>query len=146
MTRPVGALTLPAYEKPAAGDSVGCARPQLGRRAGAVASRGPIVRLDPAADAIIPAGAVIEKVKDGFGFVEAPIWVEQGESGYLLFSDVPSNLIHKLTPDGMLSVFLEHADWSDASLTRPEKPRFGANGIALDALSDSTERSGEVNF
>ncbi len=33
-----------------------------------------VLRMDPALDAIIPKGAVVEKLAGGFGFVEGPLW------------------------------------------------------------------------
>ena len=51
----------------------------------------PIRRLDPALDALIAPGARLELVKTGFGFTEGPVWVPRGDSGYLLFSDIPAN-------------------------------------------------------
>lgn len=40
-----------------------------------VESAGTIVRLDPAVNALIPIDAVVEKVADGFGFIEGPVWM-----------------------------------------------------------------------
>lgn len=93
---------------------------------------GAVVRLDPGANDLISPEAVVEKVKDGFGFVASPLWIRQGNSGYLLFGDIPSNVIHKWTPDGTLSIVLDHADFTDPSVIRPDKARFGANGLAVD--------------
>lgn len=93
---------------------------------------GGVVRLDAAADDILSPDAVVEKVKDGFGFVASPLWIREGNRGYLLFGDIPSNVIHKWTPDGTLSILLDRPDWTDRSVTRPDKARFGANGLAVD--------------
>ena len=56
-----------------------------------------VVRLDPAFDAIVPPGALIERVGGGFGFAEGPVWTSQGS---LLFSDIPGNTIAGI-PDGL---------------------------------------------
>ena len=37
----------------------------------------------PELEAIVPADYVIEKLDEGFGFVEGPVWVD--DPGYLLF-------------------------------------------------------------
>ena len=37
-----------------------------------------IERVDPALDAIVPAGAKIEKLAGGFDFTEGPIWFDAG--------------------------------------------------------------------
>src|SRR6202165_4877610 len=56
-----------------------------------------VVRLDPALDALVSPDAKVELVKGGFGFTEGPVWVQK-EGGYLLFTDIPGNVIYKLTP------------------------------------------------
>src|SRR5580693_5881300 len=53
-----------------------------------------VKRLDPALDALIAPDAKLELVKTGFGFTEGPVWVPRGDSGYLLFSDIPANVIY----------------------------------------------------
>jgi hypothetical protein len=54
---------------------------------------GQIIRLDPALDALISPDARIEKLADGFGFTEGPVWVRSGGLPYLVFSDIPANAI-----------------------------------------------------
>jgi hypothetical protein len=39
---------------------------------------GKIVRLDPRFDALVPRDAVLEKLADGFSWVEGPVWRRQG--------------------------------------------------------------------
>src|SRR6202521_6278471 len=69
-----------------------------------------VVRLDPGLDALVSPDAKVELVKGGFGFTEGPVWVQKGKSGYLLFTDIPGNVIYKLTPeDGKASVYLYNA-------------------------------------
>src|SRR4029077_5010456 len=83
-------------------------------------------------------------------FTEGTTWVAQGRSGYLLFTDIPANVIYKMSPDGKdLSVHLERAashtemhpwrwgfiqtngkDRSDPKFE--EFPMIGSNGLALD--------------
>ena len=46
-----------------------------------------IVRLDPRLDRLISRGAALEKLADGFAWVEGPVWNRQ--EGFLLFSDMP---------------------------------------------------------
>ncbi|HYU69722.1 MAG TPA: hypothetical protein VEL09_10385 [Burkholderiales bacterium] len=57
-----------------------------------------VVRLAPALDALVSPDARLQLVKGGFGFTEGIVWVEQGR--YLLLSDIPANVIYKLTPGG----------------------------------------------
>ena len=79
-----------------------------------------VVRLDPALDALVAADAKVELVKSGFGFTEGPVWVQQGKTGYLLFTDIPGNVVWKLTPDGQTSVYLR-----DAGYHGPDPWRWG---------------------
>ena len=58
---------------------------------------GTIERLDPALDALVAPGAVIEKVAGGFKFTEGPLWRPDGT---LWFSDVQGNVVRSVTPDG----------------------------------------------
>jgi gluconolactonase len=54
---------------------------------------GRIRRLSPELDAIIDASAPIEQIADGITWAEGPTWVWEGK--YLLFSDVPGNVMHR---------------------------------------------------
>src|SRR5499427_1799674 len=86
-----------------------------------------IDRWDPALDAIVPKDWKIEKLADGFGWAEGPIWIKSG--GYLLFTDVPGNRMWKWSDKGGLEKFLEP---SGAASPDPEVWReAGANGLTL---------------
>jgi gluconolactonase len=105
-------------------------------------SGGTIVRLDPALDEIIALDAKAELLKgDYFGFLEGPVWVQEGATGYLLFSDVAANAIYKWTPEGQLSVFLPKAGFTGTDTSRVGGQSFngrlylivfGPVGITLD--------------
>src|SRR5688572_27214213 len=57
---------------------------------------GSITRLDPALDAIVPPNTKLEMlVDDYFGSSEGPVWIKNGSSGHLLFSDQAANRIYK---------------------------------------------------
>jgi gluconolactonase len=86
-----------------------------------------IDRWDPAMDAIVPQDWKIEKLAEGFGWAEGPIWVKNG--GYLLFTDVPGNKMWKWSENGGLEKFL---DPSGAANPDPAVWReAGANGLAI---------------
>ena len=101
---------------------------------------GPVVRLDAALDDIVSPGAKVEKLAGDFGFTEGPVWVRGG--GYLIFSDIPANVINKWNPsDGKVSVFLDRTGFTGADPTgvggeqRNERGVFyliGSNGVTLD--------------
>ncbi|HTM08935.1 MAG TPA: SMP-30/gluconolactonase/LRE family protein [Verrucomicrobiae bacterium] len=108
----------------------------------------PVVRLDPALDALVSPDAKLELVKGGFGFTEGTLWVQKGKSGYLLFSDIPANVIYKWTPDGKVSIYLDHSGYTGQDIWRvgfiqtngrdkndplfEDFPMIGSNGLALD--------------
>jgi gluconolactonase len=103
---------------------------------------GQIIRLDPGLDALVPADAKIEKLADGMGFLEGPAWVHSGGKGYLIFSDIPANVIDKFDPQTKkVSVFLDKSgftgsDPGDAGFQlnngHAVVTLFGSNGITLD--------------
>ena len=56
-----------------------------------------------------------ERLATGFQFTEGPVWHPHG---YLLFSDIPANRIHRWTPEGQVDVWRE--------------PSGNSNGLTLD--------------
>ena len=107
-----------------------------------------VTRLDPALDALVSPDAKVELVKGGFGFTEGPVWMTEGKSGYLLFTDIPGNVVWKLTPDGKASVYLDNTGYQGPEVWRwggiqnngfeRTDPRFeefamiGADGLTVD--------------
>jgi gluconolactonase len=90
---------------------------------------------DPALNDIVSLDARIETLADGFKNLEGPVWVRKG--GYLLFSDISSNVINKWnSADRKVSVFLDHSGFTGADSTTTSQ---GSNGITLD-------RQGRVVF
>ena len=79
-------------------------------------------------DIIVPASAKIEELAGGFTFTEGPVWIKEG---YLLFSDIPPNVIRKWTPDGQVSVFREKSGYEGTDA--PEGAFIGSNGLTLDS-------------
>ena len=89
-----------------------------------------LVRLDPSLDAIVSPTAKVEILQGDLpGTTEGPVWINDGASGYLLFSDLRANRIYKWAPDRTLSVFLEKTGWSgpDTGATN-----WGSNGVTVD--------------
>lgn len=84
----------------------------------------------------------------GFGFTEGLTWVPDGDSGHLLFSDIPANVIYRAGVDGSVSVHLEKSGYQKPDLWRrgmrfnngkdPVDPAYeefnlsGSNGLCLD--------------
>ena len=82
-----------------------------------------IQRSQPDIDNLIPANASVESLATGYGWSEGPVWIKEG--GYLLFTDVPANRIHKWTKAKGASLFLHPAGRAvTAGFREP-----GANGL-----------------
>ncbi len=93
------------------------------------ASQPKIVRLDPRFDRLVPRDAVLEKVADGFSWVEGPVW--NRKDGYLLFSDIPSNSVFKWQEGVGVSLFLKPSGYTGGAAFEGKEP--GSNGLALDS-------------
>jgi gluconolactonase len=87
---------------------------------------GAIHRASPALDALIAPDARIEKLAEGFGWSEGPVWIG-GANGYLLFSDVPGNRIHRWSDADGLSTFLEPSGLGGLDPQQFREP--GSNGL-----------------
>jgi len=92
-----------------------------------VADSGSILRLDARLDALVPAGAQIEKLADGFVFLEGPVWDRAATR--LLYSDLRGNAIYQWTPAGGANDYLRPFFTGPG----PGLRGVGPNGIALDA-------------
>lgn len=86
-----------------------------------------IRRIDPAFDKLVSANAKVEKVAGGFQFTEGPVWYRPGR--YLLFSDIPGNVIMQWSRSAGKSVFRDHIYPSEY----PAGKQVGSNGLTLDA-------------
>ena len=70
----------------------------------AAKSQGPAAAENPEFRALVPAGAAVEKLADGFQFTEGPAW--NPVSGLFIFSDIPaSRLYHFDAASGKAEVF-----------------------------------------
>jgi len=89
----------------------------------------PIVKLDPALDQIVLPGAKLEKLGDGFVFLEGPVWVRNG--GYLLFSNMPEGNISKWTTDGKISPVIDLTKFIKSS-SGVDAENYLSNGLTFD--------------
>lgn len=87
-----------------------------------------IERLDPALDALVAPDAKIELLAEGFDWTEGPVWHRAG--GYLLFSDIPRNTIHRWKEGQGVSVYMRPAGYAGAT---PFGRELGSNGLTFDA-------------
>ncbi|MBM3890887.1 MAG: SMP-30/gluconolactonase/LRE family protein, partial [Verrucomicrobia bacterium] len=94
-----------------------------------IGTLGTIERLDPALDKLIPPGAVIEKLAEGFDWSEGPVWLPA--ESCLLFSDVPRNTVYKWKAGAGVSVFLKPSGYTGPPMPGQREP--GSNGLTFDA-------------
>ncbi len=89
---------------------------------------------------IIGSNAKVEKLSGGFKFTEGPVW---HPSGFLLFSDIPTDTLYKWTTDGKLSVFRRSAG-------NPNGNTLNREGRLITAQHNRqltrTEKNGEVTI
>ncbi len=113
----------------------------------ALAQRGPSMRGDgpapesapftvtrsiPALDAIVPPNAELELLASGFGLNEGPVWVPEGNSGYLLVSGLLDNVIYRISADNTVSVFMERAGYSGTDVNNTgAQTRSGRSHVLL---------------
>jgi len=88
---------------------------------------GSILRLDPRVDALVPSDAQIEKLADGFAFIEGPVWIR--DEARLLFSDVRGNTVYQWTETDGVSPFIDPVFEGDREGLRS----ISSNGLTLDS-------------
>jgi gluconolactonase len=88
-----------------------------------------IQRLDPRFDRIVPPDARLEKLADGFAWVEGPVWDRR--TGSLLFTDIPNNAVYRWSEGKGIALFLKPSGYSGAAPFAGREP--GANGLTFDA-------------
>ena len=71
---------------------------------------GTIERRDPRFDKLVPKDSAFEKLADGFTWAEGPVWDRAG--GYLLFSDIPNNIVMKWKEGEGMSQFLKPSGYT----------------------------------
>lgn len=95
---------------------------------------GSIERRSAAMEALVPSGAKVEVLAEGFAWSEGPVWVG-GEDGFLLFSDIPPNKVWRWKAGEGASVYLAQSGYLDPiprpNHVAPDEP--GSNGLLLDA-------------
>ena len=89
---------------------------------------GKIVRVDPRFDQLVPRSAVLEKVADGFQWVEGPLW--DWTDGSLLFSDIPNNSVFRWKEGAGVTLYLKPSGYTGKEPFRGREP--GSNGLTFD--------------
>ena len=67
---------------------------------------------DPRFEALVSRDARLIEWARGFGLNEGPVWVPQGDSGFVLVSGLLDNVIYKVTPEHQVSVYLDYAGYT----------------------------------
>ena len=105
---------------------IGQARAQEARPA--ARTLGTIERHDPRFDKLIPPGAAIEVLAEGFDWAEGPAW--DRKLGSLLFSDIPPNTVYRWREGAKKpEVFLKPSGYTQGP---PRGGEPGSNGLAFD--------------
>lgn len=81
---------------------------------------GDVEALDAAVNDLIDPAATLTELGSGYAWSEGPVWVE--EHGFLLFSDIPNNIVYKWTPGEGVTEYLKPAGYTG------EEPRSGESG------------------
>ena len=90
---------------------------------------GQIYTLDNRLNQIIAPNTPIQKIADGFGFTEGPVW---HPDGYLLFSDPNLNAIYRYNPQtNDVNIYMSHSGYSGVDIKEFGQP--GSNGLTIDA-------------
>lgn len=92
---------------------------------------GKINRINPGLNKLLAEDAKLEKLAGGFVWTEGPVWIKDG--GFLLFSDIPNNVINKWKEGEGITKFIFPAGYRGKD--RPlgvagNEP--GTNGLRLD--------------
>ena len=106
----------PPYQKPASFDVRGSG------------TLGKIERFDARLDELLGPDAKLEKLAEGFDWSEGPIWMKKGE--FLVFSDVPQNVVYRWKEGQGITEFLKPSGYTG---TTPRGGEPGSNGLTVDS-------------
>jgi gluconolactonase len=91
-----------------------------------------IVSLDPRFDKLVPKDATVETLARGFIWTEGPAWNKEGK--FLVFSDIPNNVVNKWQEGKGVSEFVKPSGYTGKT-PRGGKPgdEPGSNGLVFDS-------------
>ncbi len=101
--------------------------------AGEKTKLGKVLRFDPQFDKLLPKDAEMEIIARGFKWTEGTVWVKNG--GFLLFSDIPNNTVHKWKEgEGLTKDFVKPSGYTGKEarpgVKKTDEP--GSNGLTVD--------------
>jgi gluconolactonase len=88
-----------------------------------------ITVLDPRFDPLFPAEAKLEKIADGYSWVEGPVW--NRAERFLLFSDIPANSVFRWQSGKGATLFMKPSGYTGKAPFEGREP--GSNGLAFDS-------------
>lgn len=94
-------------------------------------SIGQIVQFDSKLEQILSKDSKIEVIAEGFIWSEGPVWVKNAD--YLLFSDVPANIIYRWKEGEGVSEFLKPSGYTGL-LPYSDEP--GSNGLIINQKNE----------
>lgn len=89
-----------------------------------------IVSHDKRFDKLFGEDSKLEKIADGFGWAEGPVWNYQCNCLYM--SDVVNNSIYKVYRDGRVELFLKPSGYTGSAPFTGREP--GSNGLVFDKI------------
>jgi gluconolactonase len=89
---------------------------------------------DPRFDKLFPTGAKMEKLAEGFEWCEGPVWVADGK--FVLFSDIPRNMLMKWKDGEGISVYMKPSGYTGI-VDYGREP--GSNANTLDSQGRLTQ-------
>jgi gluconolactonase len=92
---------------------------------------GKLVSLQPEFYELIDVNAKIEVLGEGYKWAEGPVWVKS--EGYLLFSDVPNNVIYKWKDGEGVTPFLKPSGYTGIL---PYSNEPGSNGLLINTKNE----------
>ncbi|NBC65931.1 MAG: SMP-30/gluconolactonase/LRE family protein [Bacteroidetes bacterium] len=111
--------------------STACSSEESEPEENAPSTTGDVEVLDEALNDLIDPNATLTELGNGYAWSEGPVWVE--EHGFLLFSDIPNNIIHKWTPGEGVTPYLEQAGYTGEE---PRGGELGSNGLYISLEGD----------
>lgn len=87
---------------------------------------GKIISNDPSLSTLLNINDQLEVLGEGFEWSEGPVWVKNGN--YLLFSDVPTNIIYKWKESEKIIEFLKPSGYTGIM---PYSNEPGSNGLTI---------------
>lgn len=93
---------------------------------------GEIHRDSPELDKLIPEGAQVEVLAEGFDWIEGPVWIK--DKAHLLFNDIPQNTTYQWNEKEGLIIFLRPAGYALGD--NPPGFELGCNGLLVHPVTN----------